>query len=301
MNSNGSNWWKRAVALGGLALLAACATPAPPPPPPPPPPAPPPPPPPVAEVIPYRPVPPGGADYVMAIPLTGPDGKRQTVNSDLTADETLWHFRSAWNVAALNCLGPEYQPILDGYGAFLKQNSRKLTAVNKAIDQEYRRQHKTSSEAVKAREAIVTQVYNYFALPATRPGLCATGLAVANEYLAGQPTDLTAFAEAGLQRFEGVFSQFFQEYEQYQVASAEWDMKYGARYGASQPGYVAVHGATGPVLATALPSSGSDVVGQVLDPDTGARIPLLAPIEGTISTPIVQPLPQGPDPAKEGE
>jgi hypothetical protein len=251
----------------------------------------------VAEVIPYRPVPPGGADYVMALPLTGPDGTRQTVNSNLSADETLWHFRSAWNVAALNCLEPEYQPILDGYGAFLKQNSRKLTAVNKAIDAEYRRHHKTSSDATKAREAIMTQVYNYFALPPTRSGLCVTGLAIANEYQASPPEDLAAFAGAGLQRFEAVFAQFFQEYEQYQVASAQWDLKYGARYGASQPGYVAVHGAMGPALATALPASNTGVVGQVLDPETGARIPLLAPIEGAISTPIVQPVLQG----KEGE
>jgi hypothetical protein len=247
----------------------------------------------VAEVNPYRPVPPGGADYVMAIPQAGPDGHRQTVNSNLGEDATLWHFRSAWNVAALNCLEPQYQPILDGYGAFLKQNARKLTAANNALDQQYRRQHKTTKAATAARESLMTQVYNYFALPPTRPGLCATGLAVANEYLASPPADLGAFAAAGLQRFEAVFAQFFKEYEQYQVASAQWDMKYGARYGASQPGYVAVHGASGPVLATTLPASNAGVVGQVLDQETGARIPLLAPVENSVSTPIVQPVPEG--------
>jgi hypothetical protein len=255
----------------------------------------------VVEVIPYRPVPPGGADYVMAIPPRRADGTRQTVNSDLGENETLWHFRSAWNVAALNCLEPEYQPILDGYGAFLKQNARKLTAANNALDQEYRREHKTRSEATKAREVVMTQVYNYFALPPTRPGLCATGLAVANEYQATPPEDLAVFATAGLQRFEAVFAQFFQDYEQYQLASAQWDMKYGARYGASQPGYVAVHGAAGPTFATSLPAPNTNVVGQVLDPDTGARIPLLAPVENGVSTPIVQPVPQESDQAKEGE
>jgi hypothetical protein len=255
----------------------------------------------VVEVIPYRPIPPGGADYAMAIPLQGPDGKRQTVNSNLNEDETLWHLRSAWNVAALNCLEPEYQPILDGYGAFLKQNARKLTATNTALDQQYRREYKNRSEATKAREALMTQVYNYFAFPPTRPGLCATGLAVANEYQATPPEDLAAFATSGLQRFESVFAQFFEEYEQYQLASAQWDMKYGARYGASQPGYVAVHGVAGPTIATTLPASNTGVVGQVLDPETGARIPLLAPAENTVSTPIVQPVPQAQDQAKEGE
>ena len=49
----------------GSAVLAACATPPPtPPPPPPPPPA-------VVEAVPYRPLPPGGAHYVMDIPGAG--------------------------------------------------------------------------------------------------------------------------------------------------------------------------------------------------------------------------------------
>jgi hypothetical protein len=229
----------------------------------------------------------------MAIPLAGPDGQRQTVNSNLGEDATLWHFRSAWNVAALNCQEPQHQPILDGYGAFLKQNARKLTAAYNALDQQYRREHKTSSEATRAREALMTQVYNYFALPPTRSGFCATGLAIANEYQNSPPEDLTAFATAGLQRFEAVFAQFFREYEEYQIASAQWDLKYGSRYGASQPGYVAVHGVSGQVVAASLPGSNTGVVGQVLDQETGARIPLLAPVENAVSTPIVQPLPEG--------
>ena len=66
-----------------------------------------------AEIIPPRPIPPNGAAYVMSIPRLGADGVRQTVNSGLSADERAWNFRAAWNVAALNCLAPEYQPILD--------------------------------------------------------------------------------------------------------------------------------------------------------------------------------------------
>jgi hypothetical protein len=236
-------------------------------------------------------VPPGGADYVMTIPPLGVDGRRMTVNSNLNENESIWHFRSAWNVAALNCLGAEHQPILDAYGSFLKQHARKLTATNTALDQQFRRAHGSRNQAVRAREALMTQVYNYFALPPTRPALCATALAIAGEYQATPPEDIAAFATSGLQRFEGVFEQFFREYDQYRVASAEWDLKYGARYGSSQPGYVAVHGASGPTVATTLTASGTGVVGEVLDPETGARIPLLAPAQGTVSTPIVQPVP----------
>jgi hypothetical protein len=137
----------------------------------------------------------------------------------------------------------------------------------------------------------MTQVYNYFALPPTRANYCNVALGIANEYLAAKPDDLAAFASSGLQRFEAVFEQFFREYEQYRVASTDWDLKYGLRYGASQPGYVAVHGAGGPTIATTLTSASSaELVGQVLDPDTGARIPLIAVPEDTVSTPIVQPV-----------
>ena len=57
-------------------------------------------------------------------------------------------------------------------------------------------------------------------------------------------------ATSALARFEGVFANFFREYEQYRVNSAAWDARYGARYGSSQPGFVAVHGVSGPTVAT---------------------------------------------------
>ncbi|HWK42240.1 MAG TPA: hypothetical protein VNR60_09930 [Croceibacterium sp.] len=226
----------------------------------------------------------------MNIPPVGADGHRMTVNANLNENEAIWHFRSAWNVAALNCLDTKYQPVLESYGSFLKQHSRKLTSTNTALDTQFRTAHGSRNEGVKAREALMTSVYNYFALPPTLVGLCETALSISTEYQTTPPQDIAAFSVAGLQRFEAVFGQFFNEYDQYRVASAEWDMKYGSRYGASQPGYVAVHGASGPALASALLDSSASPVGEVLDPTTGARIPLVAPADSTISTPIVQPL-----------
>ncbi|MEO6389356.1 MAG: hypothetical protein ABIT16_02495, partial [Croceibacterium sp.] len=96
---------------------------------------------------------------------------------------------------------------------------------------------------------------------------------------------------SGLQRFEAVFTQFFNEYDQYRIDSAQWDMRYGERYGASQPGYVAVHSLGSPIVASTL--AGPTTVGEVVDPDTGARIPIINVPESTLSTPIVQPVPEG--------
>lgn len=273
------------VALGS-ALLAACATPAPPPPPPPPPP-------PVVEAVPYRPLPPGGAHYVMDIPPRGPDGKRLTVNTGISDDQLVWHLRSAWNVAALNCLAPEYEPILEGYRGFLTKNARSLKATNDRIEAEYAKKNKTKRAAYVARDGTVTQVYNFFALPAARAGFCRAALDMSNRALAAPPTDPLAFARANFDGLLVPFETFFDEYEDYQRASAEWDAKWGAQYGASQPGWVVVQQAR--ASGAPLPNAG-DLAGQgvnvqtVIDPLTGAAVPVVPVNENVTSQPVVQPI-----------
>jgi hypothetical protein len=248
----------------------------------------------VVEVIPYRPIPPSGATYVMDVPPLGLDGQRITINSNLDEDGTLWHFRSAWNVAALNCMDATEGPILEGYGSFLKKYRRALSAANTAIDQRFRREYGSRTEAVKAREAYMTQVYNYFALPPARAEFCNAALQVANEFLLAQPDDPKAFAAAALPRYEAAFLNFFRQYEQYRVDSAAWDARYGERYGASQPGYVAVHSVSVPTVASTLVDLNAPApTGEVVDPETGARIPIIPAPADTISTPVVQPVEEG--------
>jgi len=271
------------VALGS-ALLAACATPAPPPPPPPPP---------VVETVPYRPLPPGGAHYVMDIPARGPDGKRVTVSTGISDDQLVWHLRSAWNVAGLNCLVPEYEPILGAYRGFLTKNARSLKATNDRIEAEYAKKHKTKRAAYVARDGTVTQVYNFFALPAARSGFCRAALDMSNRALASPPTDPLAFARANFDGLLVPFETFFDDYEAYQRASAEWDAKWGAQYGASQPGWVVVQQAR--ASGAPVPSIG-DLTGQgvemttVIDPVTGAAVPVVPVNENVTSQPVVQPI-----------
>lgn len=276
----------------GSALLAACATPAPPPPPPPPPP-----PQAVVEAAPYRPLPPGGAHYLMEIPTRGPDGRRVTVNSNLSEDQLVWNFRSAWNVAALNCLAPEYQPILDGYRAFLNGNVRPLKAVNDRIEKTYTSRFRARRDAMVARDGYTTQVYNFFALPPARAGFCRAALDVANRMLAAPRTDPASFARANFDVLLMPFDQFFNEYEAYQQASAQWDAKWGAQYGASQPGWVVVQQAR--ASGAAVPSFTS-LVSQtaetqtVIDPATGVAVPVIPVTEGFVSQPVVEPIAASP-------
>ena len=230
----------------------------------------------------------------MPTPPLGLGGSHVTVNSNLDEDATLWHFRSAWNVAALNCLDPSQAPILDAYGKFLKDHAKALSRTNTAIEQAFREEHGSRSNAIKAREAYMTQVYNYFALPPARGNFCNVALQVANEYLLTPPEDPKPFAAANLARIEQVFQDFFRDYEQYRVESAAWDAKYGARYGASQPGYVALHGTYGQSVASSLTdTTTTQAVGGVVDPQTGAQIPVIVVPETTVSTPVVQPVPGG--------
>jgi len=232
----------------------------------------------------------------MAVPLRGPDGAWITLNKNLDDNQALWHLRSGWNVAALNCLDPAHEPILKGYGEFLKKYSRKLSSTNTALDAQYRKDLGSRQAGVQAREAFMTQVYNYFALPGARAGFCDASLAMANEFLAEPPADPVPFAKANLSRLESVFEQFFDAYEQYLVASAAWDTRYGAQYGASQPGYVAVHGTNLPTVAATLTDTGrAQLTAEITDPATGARIPLIAVPENADATPVVQPIatPQG--------
>jgi hypothetical protein len=249
----------------------------------------------VVEAVPYRPIPPGGAEYAMVLPPLGPDGQRITINSGLDEDSMLWHFRAAWNVAALNCLdAAEADPILEGYRTFLTKYRRPLAKANTDIDARFRREHGSRNAAIKARELYMTQVYNYFALPPARGGFCAVALQLANEFQAAQPEDPKAFAAAALPRFETVFQAFFREYAQYQADSAAWDARWGAMYGASQPGYVAVHSVRTPTVGSALVNLNAPApANEVVDPETGDRIPVIPVPEETVTTPVVQPVPQG--------
>ena len=284
-----ANRFKPVLMAAGLAALAACATTPPPPAPPPPPP-----PPPVAvveaEPIPYRPIPPRGAAYRMDIPARNAAGQRLTVNHDLDESETVWHMRSAWNVAALNCLGPNDKQITDAYGAFLKKFPNGLAAANRELDQRYRNQFGAGNAGIRAREEHSTQVYNYFTLPGARTDLCAVARQVAADFENWEGDDVKAYSALHLPLFEKTYLDFFDEYERYQTASAEWDRLYGAEYGASQPGYVAIYGSQTRSVGEALLTGQPQATGQVIDSNTGSAVPVVPVPDGTVQTPVVQPL-----------
>lgn len=204
------------VALAAIVSLAGC-TKAPPPPAPPPPPV---------VVVPPQPQPPRGAPTNLPVPQVDAFGVRQTVNAGISPTQTTWNLRSAFNVAALNCMQAEHTQILDNYKTFLTANAKKLTAVNKALDQEFKTRYGKSS--IARRETYMTQVYNYYALPPTLPAFCDAVLAVGNQARTVPSADLDAFASRSLPELERVFLEFYRSYDQYRVDLGAWQAKYMA-------------------------------------------------------------------------
>jgi hypothetical protein len=214
---------KRTICVGGITILvialAACAPVPPPPPPPSPPPRP------VAVVIPPRPVPPLGASPISVIPPLAASGLHQTVNTGIASAQITWNFRSAYNVAALNCLQSQHAEILPGYSAFLTKHTRALRTANTGVDSLFRLRH--GAAFVRQREAYMTQVYNFYAFPPTVSNFCDAALVIGREAQAVPVGGLDAFAAQALPRLDAVFENFFRAYEQYRIDLAAWDARYG--------------------------------------------------------------------------
>ncbi|MDP3675856.1 MAG: hypothetical protein Q8R44_12305 [Novosphingobium sp.] len=231
----------------------------------------------------------------MFIPAQNSFGVRETINANLTPAQKVWNLRSAMNVAALNCLEPQYAAILENYKVFLKAQTKGLSATNRALDAEFRAKYGATYRDV--RDSYMTQVYNYFALPPTLPRFCGASLAVSNELAAVAPTGLDTFAAGALPRLEAVFDDFFGAFEQYRIDVAQWDAQYGPKYGTTSAGY------SNPLAPTATVSTAPPVVRPAItltDPGPSMVSPapvtrpapaIAAPAPGTLVLPPVTPAP----------
>ena len=162
---------------------------------------------------------------MMTIPPTGELGVRQTVNANLTPAQTTWNLRSALNVAALNCLEPEYTGLVDNYGNFLTRNAKELSATNRALQSEFRQRYGATYRDVQ--DSYMTQVYNYFALPPAKDAFCDVAFQISQNVALIEPSDLDTYASVALPQIESVFEDFFRSYEQYRVNLQAWDSQYG--------------------------------------------------------------------------
>jgi len=182
-------------------------------------------------IPPPRPSPPFGTSDAYTVPPRDAMGNRVTINTGLSTDQTIWHLRSGWNVAALNCNAPRFAPIATGYGAFLETHAAELSTVNKRLDQTFNREY--GRGYARVRDTYMTNVYNYFSHPPASRYFCDAALQLANQWAVLPPENLEAFAMTELADLDAAFEQSFQVFEQYQRDVAAWDARYGAEYGAA--------------------------------------------------------------------
>jgi hypothetical protein len=202
-------------------------------------------------IIPPRPTPPGGATANVIVPVIGADGVRHTIVVDTVAAQRVWNFRSAWNVAALNCTAPEYADITTEYRTFLKKHAKALAVANRSVDTLFRQKY--GKGYVAQRETYLTNLYNYFAYPPTLPAFCGYALGIAHESPALTDKELPAFSERAYKGFAKVYEDFYIAYDKYRADLADWNAKYGA-----------AAAATGTPQAAAEPSvtAGAPVTGK---------------------------------------
>lgn len=213
---------KNLAAIIFISAVAACA-PAPVKVAPPPIPLPPPPPPPPA-----MPLPPGGAALSMTIPPLGLDGVRVTPNRGLSRDEQIWHFRSALNVAALNCQGPVWGQIATEYNKFIVVHKVLLSKTSKSVDREYIKRYPREN-GLRIRDTRMTDLYNYFALPPVRAQYCDMSLRKLNEANQVPKEALSEYAMGGLTDIDNLFVNFYDAYVKYERDLADWNMKYAPK------------------------------------------------------------------------
>jgi len=228
-----------------IAGVAACSSP--------PPPAPP-PPPPIKIVIPTppRPLAPNNAPDNLPVPALAANGLRESINRNITPAQITWNLRSAFNVAALNCRAERHADIVVAYRAFLKANAKKLTAVNRTVDAEFK--GKYGAGFVRPRELYMTAVYNHFALPPVQDEFCDAVQAVNRDMVGVKSKDLDAFAARSLPNIEIVYDNFYRRYDAYRAALADWRARYQPY---EVPAVPASHSAGSPAAAPAIGATGA--------------------------------------------
>ncbi|HLZ79637.1 MAG TPA: hypothetical protein VKQ09_09875 [Sphingomonas sp.] len=173
-----------------------------------------------ASAVPSPPRPPAGSGPGLIVPGPGSDGRYVTINSGVTAQEALWHVRSALNVAALSCRArPGGAALIKHYNALLVHRKAVLVQAYGA---------ETGRFATAGRGAIdahMTRLYNFFAQPSAQPGFCAAAADVADHVDAVPPAELPQYATGALDRLEAPILDYYRAYDVYRRELAAWNAR----------------------------------------------------------------------------
>lgn len=153
---------------------------------------------------------PPGATPGMRIPVLLPDGNYDTPNRSLTSAATIWHLRSALNVAALACRGADEGQIVTRYNTMLTVQRIPLAAAEKRYSAEYQSQ---GGDWRDRYDDAMTRLYNFFSTTPVRKGFCAAADQVLSDISTGPADGFESGAAARLDRLNAPFIAFFRAYD----------------------------------------------------------------------------------------
>lgn len=202
------------------------------------------------------PVPPNSAAPTMFIPpIDVASGRRMTPNVNLSPEQSLWQFRIAMNVAALNCRGPEEEVLVANYTRFLASHRAAIARAERWVIQDQARQTRTNG--ISSRDALSTKLFNYFASPPIHEGFCRAATNSMALVVAEPTANILPFSIAHLTLIDQPFVDFYAAFDQYKADYARWQ--------ALQPGYTTASGttnATGVGPQSTLSSTGPSAQGS---------------------------------------
>jgi hypothetical protein len=153
---------------------------------------------------------PPGATPGMRIPALLSDGNYDTPNRSLTSAATIWHLRSALNVAALACRGADEGQIVTRYNTMLTVQRITLAAAEKRYSAEY--QSKGGDWRDRYDDAM-TRLYNFFSVTPVRKTFCVAAEQVLADISAAPADGFEGQAAAHLDRLNAPFIAFFRAYD----------------------------------------------------------------------------------------
>lgn len=137
----------------------------------------------------------------LVVPARLADGSYATPNRSVSAAGAVWHLRAGLNVAALSCRGAEEAALIASYNALIQRHRTAFDQAYRALASEY--------GSVAAFDQAMTALYNYYALPPARLGLCAAAQAVLTDAAAVPAGELVSFAPTALARIDRPYTQIF--------------------------------------------------------------------------------------------
>ncbi len=159
---------------------------------------------------------PPGATPGMRIPALLPDGNYETPNRSLTSAATIWHLRSALNVAALACRGADEGQIVTRYNTMLTVQRIALAAAEKRYSAEYQSQ---GGDWRDRYDDAMTRLYNFFSITPARKGFCAAAEQVLSDISAAPADGFETRAAVHLDQLNAPFVAFFRAYDAWRAGT----------------------------------------------------------------------------------